>query len=139
MFGAVTCPSRPITVKVAELDVPPPGAALKTVIVRVPTLSMSLLEIWAVSRVELTNVVGRGEPLTLTTDPSTNPDPLTVRVKLEPNASATEGEILEIDGTGLSTAKVRAAEVPPPGEGLKTVTDRLAPVATSDAGICAVS
>jgi len=25
-----------ITVKVAELDVPPPGAALKTVIVRVP-------------------------------------------------------------------------------------------------------
>src|SRR5882724_6795831 len=139
MFGAVTCPSNPITVKVAELDVPPPGAALKTVIVRVPTLSMSLLEIWAVSRVELTNVVGRGEPLTLTTDPSTNPDPLTVRVKVEPNASAIEGEILDIEGAGLRTARVRAAEVPPPGGGLDTTTERLAPAATSDAEICAVS
>jgi hypothetical protein len=64
---------------------------------------------------------------------------LTVRVKLEPNASAIEGEILEIEGTGLRTARVRAAEVPPPGDGLETVTDRLVPVATSDAGICAVN
>jgi hypothetical protein len=100
---------------------------------------MSLFEIWAVSCVELTNIVGRGEPLTLTTDPLTNPDPLTVSVKLDPRASAIEGEILEIDGAGLRTARVRTAEVPPPGEGLNTVTDKLAPVAMSDAGICAVS
>ena len=62
--GALSCPSKPTTVKVAELDVPPPGAALKTVIVLVPRLRMSLFEIWAVSLVELINVVGRGEPLT---------------------------------------------------------------------------
>jgi hypothetical protein len=100
---------------------------------------MSLFEIWAVTRVELTNVVGRDEPLTCTTDPLTNPDPLTVSVKLGPNAIARDGEILDMDGTGLRTARVRAADVPPPGEGLKIVTDRLVPVATSDAGICAVS
>jgi hypothetical protein len=45
--GALTCPSKPTTVRVAELDVPPPGAGLKTVIVLCPRLKMSLLEIWA--------------------------------------------------------------------------------------------
>lgn len=45
VLGAVTSPSKPTTVKVAELEVPPPGAGLNTVIVRCPTLSMSLFEI----------------------------------------------------------------------------------------------
>src|SRR5262245_38811539 len=100
---------------------------------------MSLLGICAVTFVELTNVVGRGLPLTCTTDPLTNPDPSTVKVKLPPKTSTGFGEMLEIEGTGLSTASVTAAEVPPPGAGLRTVMFRLAPVATSEDGICAVN
>lgn len=49
VFGAVACPNRPTTVSVAELDVPPPGAGLETVMVRCPRLSMSLFEICALS------------------------------------------------------------------------------------------
>jgi len=89
--------------------------------------------------VELTNVVGRDAPLTRTTDELTNPEPLTVRVKLGPNTSAVDGEMLEIEGTGLLTVKVTAAEAPPPGVGVKTVTDKKAAAARSDAGIAAVS
>jgi len=103
--------------------------------VLVPRAKMSLFEIWAVSRVELTNVVGRAEPLTWTTDPLTNPEPFTVSVKLGPKTRAVAGEMLEMLGTGFSTASVKAAEVPPPGEGLNTVIERLAPVATSAAVI----
>jgi len=42
IFGII-CPSKATTVKVAELEVPPPGAELKTVIACCPTLMMSLL------------------------------------------------------------------------------------------------
>ncbi len=137
--AAVTCPSRPTTVRVAALGVPPPGVGLKTVMVRCPTLRMSLLGTWAVTCVGLTNVVGRGEPLTCTTDPLINPDPLTVKVKLPPRASTGFGEMLEIEGTGLLTVNVTGAEVPPPGAGVNTVIDNKVPVARSDAGIAAVS
>jgi len=89
--------------------------------------------------VALTNVVGRAEPFTCTTDELTNPDPLTVRVKVGPNTSAVDGEIFEIEGTGLLTVNVTAAEVPPPGPGVKTVMEREAATARSDEGIAAVS
>ena len=121
------------------MDVPPPGAELKTVMVRCPRLKISLFAICALSCVGLTNVVGLGEPLTCTTDPLINPVPFTVSVKLGPNATAVAGEILEMVGVGFSTANVKAVEAPPPGEGLTTVIERLAAVATSDAGICAVN
>jgi hypothetical protein len=47
--------------------------------------------------------------------------------------------MLEIEGTGLLTAKVSADEVPPPGAALKTVIDRFPATAMSDAGIDAVN
>src|SRR5436853_7404494 len=53
-----------------------------------------------------------------------------------------EGEMLESEGTGLLTGltvRVTAEEVPPPGAGLETVMDRLAPAVKSDAGIDAVN
>jgi len=98
-----------------------------------------LLETCAVSCVALTKVVGRAEPFTCTTDELTNPDPLTVRVKLGPNTSAVDGEIFEIEGAGLLTVNVTAAEVPPPGVGVKTLIERRAATARSEAGIAAVS
>src|SRR5262249_19545360 len=100
---------------------------------------ISLLETCAVSCVALTKVVGRAEPFTCTTDELTNPDPLTVRVKLGPNTSAVDGEIFEIEGAGLLTVNVTAAEVPPPGVGVKTLRERRAATARSEAGIAAVS
>ena len=69
------------------------------------------------------------------TDPFTNPEPFTVNVKLGPKTRAVAGEILEMLGTGFSTANVNEADVPPPGEGLNTVIERLAPAATSAAVI----
>ena len=47
--------------------------------------------------------------------------------------------MLEIEGAGLLTVNVTDDEVPPPGAGVKTVMDSVAPAATSDAGIAAVS
>ena len=60
--------------------------------------------------------------------------PLTVKVKLPPSATTRLGEMLEIEGTGLVTVRMTAAEVPPPGEGVETVMDNKAPAARSDAG-----
>ena len=84
-------------------------------------------------------MVGRELPSNCTTDPLMNPDPLTVRVNEPPNTRTGFGEMLEIEGAGLLTARVRDAEFPPPGAGLDTVTDRLAATVRSDDRIAAVS
>ena len=84
-------------------------------------------------------MVGRDEPLICTTGAPLNPDPLTVRVKLDPSTSVVDGEMLDIEGTGLLTVNVTAGEVPPPGAAVKTVIDNNAPTPRSDAGIAAVS
>ena len=68
--------------------------------------------------------------------------PFTVRVKADPPAVADEGLKLVVVGTGLSgtlIVKVCELEVPPPGEGLKTVTLAVPAVAISAALIAAVS
>jgi hypothetical protein len=49
------------------------------------------------------------------------------------------GDIFEANGAGLLTAKLSADEVPPPGAGLTTVTDRFPAEATSEAETAAVS
>src|SRR5690242_339075 len=74
-----------------------------------------------------------------TTEPATNPVPLTVRVKLPARARAGFGEMVEIEGTGLFTARARAEEAPPAGAALKTVTDSEPATAMSDAGIEALN
>lgn len=57
----------------------------------------------------------RFAPFTLTTDPATKLDPLTVNVKPEPPALTVVGDMVESEGAGLFTVKVRAELVPPPG------------------------
>ena len=119
----------------AALDVPPPGAGLKTVIDNEPATATSVAGISAVSWFEFTNVVGRFDPLTLTIDDPRNVelDPLTVRLSAPVPAITLAGEILSSDGTGLPvvTVRVTGADKPPPGDGLKTEID-------SDPG-CAMS
>jgi hypothetical protein len=128
-----------VTVRVAADEVPPPGAALLTLMETVPGDAMSLAEIVAVSCVLLTNVVGRPDPFTSTTEPLTKLPPFTVRVKAGPPATLVLGETPPSDGTGLFTVKVKAPLVPPPDKGVFTATDRNPAATRSEAGSVAVN
>src|SRR5258708_38605741 len=57
-----------LIVKVAPLEVPPPGAGLTTVTLAVPAPATRAAETWAVSFVALAYVVGRAAPFHFTTD-----------------------------------------------------------------------
>jgi hypothetical protein len=87
-----------LMVKVCELEVPPPGAALYTVTCAVPAVAVSTAVISAVKRVAETYVVVRFDPFQRTTEPLTKPLPLTVRVNAAPPAVADVGVKLLITG-----------------------------------------
>ena len=78
-------------------------------------------------------------PFQLITDAATKLAPVTVRVKAAPSAVVFEGERDEIVGTPLLTGNVQVPELPPPGDGLVTVTLTDAALVISLAGTCAVS
>ena len=84
-------------------------------------------------------MVGRSDPFQRTTDPLTKFEPLTVRVKAGPPAVAEAGLMLASTGAGLMIAKATSFELPPPGAGLKTVTEAEPAPATSLAGMDAVN
>ncbi len=126
-------------VKVAVLDVPPPGAGLKTVTLAVPAVATSLAGMVAVSTVLETNPVVRSLPFQRTTEPLTKFVPVMTRVKPPLPATVVDGLMLLIVGNGLVMVKVAVLDVPPLGAGLKTVTFAVPAVATSLAGIAAVS
>ena len=90
-----------IIVKVIALEAPPPGAGLNTVTSALPEAAMSLARIWAVSIVELTNVVPRGAPFQRISEAVTNPAPFTVKIKSEPPAGTEVGATEVIDGCGF--------------------------------------
>lgn len=81
----------------------------------------------------LTNVVAFADPLKLTVEVGTKPEPFTVSVNAAPPANALDGEIVPIAGAGLFTVNIWAVLVPPPGVGFVIVTltgpaaDRSAP------------
>jgi len=100
---------------------------------------MSDAGIEAVSWVLLTNVVDRSLPFQRAAEPETKLEPFTVKVKAGPPAVALEGDKDVKLGTRLVIVNVTALEVPPPGEGLKTVTLAEPAVATSAAAIVAVN
>jgi hypothetical protein len=127
------------TVNVCAFEMPPPGAGFVTVILNVPAVVRSLAGIVAVNLMLLTNVVVRADPAKLTTDAETKFVPFTVSVRVAAPAVALTGEMLVVVGTGLFTVKVCAFDVPPPGAGLVTVMLNVPAVATSVAGIDAVT
>jgi hypothetical protein len=110
------------TEKDCALEVPPPGAGLTTATLTVPAVAMSAAVMAAVTWVPLIYVVVRLDPSHLTTDVPTKFVPLTVSVNAAPPALAIAGLRLDSAGTGLFTEKACALEVPPPGDGLTTVT-----------------
>ena len=105
-----------MTVKVTALEIKLPD--VMTVMGKVPTVVISVATIDALNCVELMRVVERLVPLKRTLWPLAKPTPLTVIVNPMPPALTVTGEILVIDGF---TTRLTAWEVPPPGEGFKTV------------------
>src|SRR5262249_7669462 len=89
-----------LTVNVTLLDVPPPGAGLKTVTCAVPATAMSPAGICAVNCVELTKVVGRSAPFQRTTEPLMKFVPVTVKVKAAPPVITAFGFKLVSVGAG---------------------------------------
>src|SRR5512136_314442 len=86
--------------RAAVLDVPPPGAGLKTVTLADPAVAMSAAGMLAVSRVSLTYVVARSLPFQRTPEPLTTSVPLTVRVNAGPPTAALDGLRPVIVGAG---------------------------------------
>jgi hypothetical protein len=125
--------------KVNVAEVPPPGAGVTTVTGTLAAAAMSAAVIAVVSCVALTNVVVRALPFQFTVEPFTKLVPFAVSVKAVPPAIAPAGLKLVRVGAGLLTAKLSAAEVPPPGVGVNTVIGTLPAVAMSAAVIAAVS
>ena len=64
------------------------------------------------------------DPLTCTVELDTYPLPVNVIMVVEVPATTVDGLILLIDGTGFTatTVKIVPLDVPPPGDGLTTVT-----------------
>src|SRR5882724_6152999 len=126
-------------VKICAFDVPPPGAALKTVTDGVPAAAMSAAGIVAVSWPAERNVVVRFAPFQRTTEVGTNPVPFNVSVNAVPPADDDAGFNPVVAGAGLLIARACALEVPPPGAVLSTVTVAVPAAAMSLAEIAAVN
>lgn len=87
-------------------------------------------------------MVVRATPFHRTEELGIKPVPVTVRVKAGPPAVAELGEMEMMVGAGLLAGlmvKIRADEVPPPGAGLKTVTEAVPALRISAAEIAAFS
>jgi len=128
-----------LTVKVWLFDVPPPGVGFVTVIANVPAVVKSDVTIEAVRVEDETKLVVRADPSKLTVDDALKPVPSTVIVKVVLPTVFDVGEIELVVGTGFTTVKVCAFEVPPPGVGLKTVTACVPAVPMSTSRIATVS
>jgi len=102
-----------VIIKLNALELPPPGAGLKTVTLAVPAVAMSAAVIAAVNCVLLIKVAIRSVPFHLTIEPLTKFDPLTVSVKAGPPAVVEGGAKLTKAGTGLTTVTLAVALIPP--------------------------
>lgn len=101
MAGTGLFVTAALIVKVAEFDVPPPGAGFVTVTDTEPLVAMAAAGIAAVSWFALTTVVVSAAPAKSTTEPLPKLLPLTVRVKAVEPAVALEGCSEVITGTGF--------------------------------------
>src|SRR2546425_10206070 len=88
-------PPAGLIVKVSELDAMP---GFVTLTKAEPAVAMSAAAMLAVSRVALTNVVGRGLPVHCTSAPDTKLLPSAVRVNAGPPAVGLPGGVARSDG-----------------------------------------
>jgi hypothetical protein len=123
-------------------DSPPPGLGVNTVTEAVPAAVISPAPTVACSWEPPTYVVARSAPLHLTTELVTKPLPVTVRVKAGLPAATLLGVKVVTAGTGGTGAIVNdraAADSPPPGLGVNTVTEAVPAAAISPAPMVACS
>src|SRR5947208_4637057 len=99
-----------LIVNVTEFDVPPPGAGFTTVTDAVPTVATFAAGTIAVSCVEETNVVVKGEPFQLTVEVETKLVPFTVKVNWPLPAMVDVGLIEVMVGFAASTVLAVAAD-----------------------------
>ncbi len=126
-----------LMVKLNAADVPPPRAGLSTETLALPGELTSVARICAESEVPETKAVARVLPFHRTCEPETKPEPFTVRVKAGASATTLEGDRDLSVGAGLGTGlmvKLSAAEVPPPGAAVLTVTLAVPVLLRSEAG-----
>jgi hypothetical protein len=128
-----------LMVKVCPADVPPPGVGFVTVTVAVPAVEISAKGTETVTEVALTRVASSSAPFQFTKVLSLKLVPVSVSVKPEPPAIAEVGDKEVRVGAGLLMLKVCAAEVPPTGVGLNTVTEAVPESIRSVDGTAAVS
>src|SRR5258708_4686510 len=128
-----------VIVNVWAPDVPPSTPGIVTVTWALPAAAISEAGIAAATCVGLTRVAGRAARFQRTLLPLTKPVPVTVSVNAAPLTSALLGLRPVSVGAGLFTLNVCAAEVPPPGAGVRTVTLAVPAAAMSAAVIAAVS
>ena len=95
---------------------------VETVTFATPTAAMSAAVMAAFKVVLETNVVACAEPFHSTVEDEMKLLPDTIRVKAAPPMMAEPGVNEVIPGTAGVIVNVRTEEVPPPGEGLTTVT-----------------
>lgn len=88
------------TVKVWEVEVPPPGAGLNTATEEVPAVAISLAGTMAVSLEELTKVVVESRPLNFTTESVTKLAPFAVKVNSGSPTTLETGSIESRVGIG---------------------------------------
>ena len=97
---------KSVTLNVAPVDVPPPGAGFTTVIVAAPPVEISDAVTAAVNCVALTKVVVSDVVLNFTTAPVTKLVPFTVNVNAAPPVIAEVGDSVVIVGTSRPTPSV---------------------------------
>jgi hypothetical protein len=123
--------------KFTRLDVTADGKLDTEIGVIVPGGAGSVAGIAAVSCVPLTNVVGRGDPFQLTTDPLTKLVPFTVKVK--PAGLQYDVEDAETEVTvGADIVNVAPTDVPPPGPSVNKKTVASPAARSSAAGTIAL-
>jgi len=142
-FKDVSVGAGLLTVNVAAFDTPPSSVGPKTSTCEIPATARSEALIAACNSVLETKVVGRGlvpdpvpEGFHWTVEEGKKSVPVTVSVNAGPPAIAELGSSAVIAG-GLTIVTVTAFDVPPPGEGVKTVTAAVPAVATSENSSCA--
>ncbi len=126
-----------VTSKGVALLAPPPGARLCTVTALVELPAVAEAGSIAFNSVPLTHEVVSAAPFQSTADDGTKPLPETVSVCWPDPAATLAGLTPARTGGGLFTVKFAAAELPPPGAGLKTVIAADTPSARLLAGTVA--
>ena len=131
-------PPVPVSVKVTEFEVAPPGFV--TVTPGVPGLAVSVAATTATRNVEVTNSVGSALEPKLTVAPFKKFVPETLRTTVPDPAAAVVGDIeVMVTEVALLTVNETEFDGPPPGVGFVTMTAGVPEAATSAARIAAVS